>query len=220
MKKSIKLIFKIVAGALFLVVIVVSGMIMFLSFDRRDAFSIINADFTNYEYLKNSDLLRTSGTDKVALANRYNVYSHRLVEGSGIIIGYREYSNGSFFRIDDEYFSKLTIWIPELPKEFPETYNFSDVNSIKAIYTKGGSAWPGSACAGYITSGTLRLEKMGSKYSAETIGSVNVSGSIISSNKCKPRNIHLNFNYDQIQYSELTPWLGLEGNHPYQETYR
>jgi len=145
MKKSIKLIFKIVAGALFLVVIVVSGMIMFLSFDRRDAFSIINADFTNYEYLKNSDLLRTSGTDKVALANRYNVYSHRLVEGSGIIIGYREYSNGSFFRIDDEYFSKLTIWIPELPKEFPETYNFSDVNSIKAIYTKGGSAWPGSA---------------------------------------------------------------------------
>lgn len=218
--KIIRLILKAV-GVLFLIlVVVIAGATYYASMDKVDTFYVMGAQFKGYDYLTALDKRLANKGDRLGLREEMNVYVHRISQGVGLVVGYRWYSNGDLMSIDDERFKKLTIWLSEFPKEFPIKFNFSDEKKIKAAYTTGSSAWPRSACSGYIKSGTLVMDGSGSLISVKINGNLIPVASRTHGNYCQEQDLDMEFSASEIEFSELTPWMGLAGDHPYAETYR
>lgn len=189
---------------------------IYISIDKEDSFHIKGAEFSNFNYLVELDKKLKMKDAPLHVKGDVNVYIHRLSKGKGFILAYRWFSSGDTMIIDDEVFEKLTIWLKDLPASFPINYDFTTTNNIKAAYTSGGSAWPKHNCSGYIESGKMTLDKFGDSYSVKISGTVYPAGS----SYCEEKEIDLEFFTKEIKFSELTTWLGLEGEHPYDETYR
>ena len=218
--KIFKAILAFIGGLFLFSSLAIVGLEIYASIDKQDTFYLKNAQFSNFDYLTDLDKEIESKGDLPALREEMNVYVHRLSEGTGSVFAYRWYTNGDAMTIDDERFKKITIWISSLPKSFPANYEFDSEKIIKAAYTSGGSAWPSTACSGYIKSGAMSLYKSGSTYTVRIKGTVYPSGSGSYGDYCKEQEIEYEFSASEIEFSELTPWLGLKGNHPYAETYR
>src|SRR3546814_3275005 len=77
---------------------------------------------------------------------------------------HRFYSPGGALTIDDEVFEKLTIWFKS---SRPESGAITIDSSVVVVHTKGGSAWPQSACSGIIESGQIRITPKGRSRSEE-----------------------------------------------------
>lgn len=217
--KIFKVILKTVGGLLLLLVLAIAALGIYASIDKRDMFYLKNAEFSNFNYLFDLDKKIENNDEIAALREEVNVYVHRLSKGNGLILAYRFYTNGTM-AIDDEGFTKITIWLAKAPESFPATFDFSSKQNIKAAYTAGGSAWPRHACSGYIESGTVSVREYGSSYIVKIIGTVYPAGSSSVGDYCKQQEIDYEFTASQLQFSDLTPWLGLKGEHPYDETYR
>lgn len=219
--KFITTIFKIIGFLLLLMVMASAAILIYKTIDKVDAFYVKNADFSNYEHLSNLDAKLISTDNNSESSEDLSVYVHRLSKSAGTVIAYRWYSNGNTLITDDELFEKLTIWIPSLPETYPVTLDFSDTKSIKAVYTEGGSAWPSNACSGYLKSGRLTLSKRNSSIDVSVEGIIFSAGSNHSKGYCKnKRELNIQFSLHKIDFSELTPWLGLKGDYQEQETFR
>lgn len=117
--------------------------------------------------------------------------------------------------LDDEIFKKITIWIPELKEG---TYPFAE-GKIVAYFTKGGSAWPETSCGGVILNGILEIYEV-------TNGAAKIR---ISSNvNCTHKNgrgqqqveIDETYKLSNLDFEDISPWIGKKGDHVYRETYR
>ncbi|MBK8285376.1 MAG: hypothetical protein IPK97_11130 [Ahniella sp.] len=142
------------------------------------------------------------------------LYAHRITAGSGLVLAYRWYTPGSVFTIDDEGFEKLTVWLPDQQAIEASVLDISSP-SVLVVYTRGGAAWPKSACSGWLTSGTVRLEEKGSAIL------VDVSGELRAASGTCPPEVKKVFSTAALgDIERLTPWLGAKGRHPYDESYR
>ncbi|MGY5452555.1 hypothetical protein ACVFI8_16660 [Agarivorans sp. MS3-6] len=218
--KIFKVVLKVVGRVFILLILAIAALEIYASIDKQDTFFLKNAQFSNFDYLTNLDKKLQSKDDLSTLREEMNVYVHRLSKGDGFILAYRWYTNGNTMTIDDEGFKKITIWIPGLPTSFPANYEFISGQNIKAAYTSGGSAWPRAACSGYIESGLMSLNKSGASYTVKIKGKVYPAGSSSFGDYCKEQEIDYEFSASELKFSKLSPWLGLEGDHPYAETYR
>src|SRR3546814_18515967 len=95
------------------------------------------------------------------------LFAHRLAPGQGTIVAHRFYSPGGALTIDDEVFEKLTIWFKS---SRPESGAITIDSSVVVVHTKGGSAWPQSACSGIIESGKIRITPKGRSFQVVEIG--------------------------------------------------
>ncbi|KAA3639960.1 MAG: hypothetical protein DWP92_03880 [Armatimonadetes bacterium] len=144
---------------------------------------------------------------------------HHVVPGQRIVLGYRWYSPGSLAAIDDEGFEKITIELsPELlSSPGPKAVEFPSRGHL--AYTRGGSAWPRSACYGIAKSGSVTLSHITKKGAAVAIQAT-VEPIRESGDRCDPVELNREFEVQTTAYGNLTPWLGIAGDYPSAETYR
>ncbi|SOD50587.1 hypothetical protein SAMN06296416_101196 [Pseudoxanthomonas wuyuanensis] len=180
---------------------------------RVDGFFIQNAVFAVPAYLSKLDAL----PEKDAAPNRTSMglFAHRLAAGTGTIFAYRFYSPGRLLTVDDEAFEKVTIWFDQ-PLPVTGTTPISD--SVVVVHTKGGSAWPQSACSGVMTSGSIQVSPNGDAFD------VSISGDLIQAGSrnpqwCNQQYLEISFKATEISLASLTPWLGRAGDHPYAESH-
>ncbi len=144
---------------------------------------------------------------------------HNVLPGQHTVLGYRWYSPGSLNAIDDEGFEKISIEIsPEmLPLPGPTAVELPSQGHL--AYTRGGAAWPRSACYGIATAGSVTLSHV-----AENRATVSIQATVEpireSGDHCDPVELDRDFEAETIEYRALTPWLGIAGDHPYAETHR
>ncbi|MEJ2404033.1 MAG: hypothetical protein P8171_07045 [Candidatus Thiodiazotropha sp.] len=218
--KIFKAILKIIGLLLLVLALAFFALDIYSSIDKQDTFYLRNAQFSDFDYLSNF-YKKLENKDEIEVPReRMNIYVHRLSKGKGLILAYRWYTNGDTMIVDDESFKKITIWLAKSPASFPVKYDFSSKQNIKGAYTSGGSAWPRSACSGYIESGTMTLTESGSSYAVKIKATVYPAGSSLFRDYCKEQKIDYEFSASELEFSDLTPWLGLKGEHPYAETYR
>ena len=214
----------VAAGAI--LAIVATGYWMFFSNfsalrrDGTDTFYVLNASFDDPEYLYELDGRLTEENAFDVLNKTPSVYAHRLKPGEGAVFAYRWYTDGDFLTHDDEGFEKITVWLPEIPSESVSRLDLSDRNSVLAVYTKGGSAWPSSACSGYLNAGHLTVRKSDNRFVVTLAGTLSPMALPIFRELCKPRYVAKYFEATELKFDELTTWLGKPGEHPYAETYR
>ncbi len=215
--RIIWLVLKAIVLLCLLLIVIVAGFTFYMSFDRTDTFYVKDTQFSNFNYLYELDEELKKEED-LRLYDGKNVYVHRLARGQGTVYGYRWYSNGTT-NIDDETFKKLTIWVADGSESHSLKFDLSNQEQVKIAYTAGGSAWPDSNCSGYFTSGLLLLEKAGSNVSVTVKGMVTPVASR-SYDYCGEQEIVIEFSAGEIAFSQLSPWLGIKGEHPYDETHR
>ena len=174
-----------------------------------DTFHLGSAQLADQRYLQ-----EFPSRQKQFAGEALGLYAHRVVPGSGLILAYRWYSPGGMFISDDEHFEKVTIWVPAERISGAREYEVSR-SPISVVFSRGGSAWPRAACSGWLKSGTVRLEPRGSEMFVEVSGILDVA-----SGQC-PSEIAIDFRTRALSdFSMLTPWLGTQGAHPYEESYR
>ena len=176
---------------------------------HTDTFYLRDAALSDQTYLQDFEAReRDFGREALGL------YAHRLGPGSGLVLGYRWYSPGSIFTIDDERFEKITV-------------RFSDANavenrsfvlpspSVSVIFTRGGSAWPAAACSGWLSSGSIHIKPSGTRLLVEVSGALTPA-----TGECPSEVSHSFWSAPLSGFADLTPWLGAKGDHPYNESYR
>ena len=200
-----------VVAVIGLAALLLGGLFVYNSIDRTDTFVLLDARFENPQFLGPLQERADRNED-------FHVYAHRLSEGAGVIVGYRFYSNGTT-AIDDEHYRKATLWIPDPPSQPSFDVPFGGNAKAVLVFSRGGSAWPEAGCSGYGT-GLARVERHGQRYKIHITASISPAGRTVFPDACKLEAIDLAFEAYELRHSALTPWLGLRGKHPYDETYR
>lgn len=216
--KIIRIILKITGSLVSIIVISFIGLNIYVSIDKVDTFYVQDSKFMNYQYLLWLDQQLVREKSYSALRDEVSAYVHRIAKGSGTVFGYRSYTNGTM-AIDDEGFEKLTVWVSEFPSKLPLDIGLEG-GGVRAAYTTGGSAWPRAACSGYLVDGSVSFEKSGSSIKIAIDAVFKPAGSRALGDYCKEKSFDHEFTASKIEFSSLTPWLGLKGDHPYAETYR
>jgi hypothetical protein len=201
------------AISLVIVAALSSCAIMGQSTARNDGFLVHDAALADPDYLSELDRRRESGA--VADRSSMGLFAHRLSPGQGTIVAHRLYSPGGALTIDDEVFEKLTIWFKS---SRPESGAIAIDSSVVVVHTKGGSAWPQSACSGIIESGQIRITPKGSDFQVVVTGAIVPTGNRHPA-WCAQDSIDISFTASERPLASLTPWLGTAGDHPYEESY-
>src|SRR3546814_9924434 len=92
------------------------------------------------------------------------------------------------------------------------------VQTCAVPISKGGSAWPQSACSGIIESGQIRITPKGRSFQVVVTGAIVHSGNRHPA-WCTQDSIDISFTASERPFASLTPWLGTAGDHPYEESY-
>lgn len=190
--------------------LLVAAAAVWLVSRRVDTFVLVDAALVDPRFSTSPAQMRNRGTP-MAL-RPFAVRAHRLRHGQGTIYGYRAFDRGEWLAIDDETYRKLTLWTVDPIPEHETRWRLGDDRRIVAIYTRGGSAWPGRACTGRMTQGTLRVRPRWRGVRVEVHGRIDAP--------CADREIAVSFDASPLDFDALTPWLGLPAEHPYAETYR
>lgn len=180
---------------------------------RSDGILVHGAALADPDYL--SELDARSGNEAVLDRSSMGLFAHRLAPGQGAIVAHRFYSPGGAFTVDDEVFEKLTIWFKS---SRPEPGAIAIDNSVVVVHTKGGSAWPQSACSGIVESGQIIITPEGSAFQVAVTGDIVRSGNR-HPEWCTQDNVDITFTASERPFASLTPWLGIAGDHPYEESY-
>jgi hypothetical protein len=216
-RRTVKTLLVSVAAAIGVLALLAAGLVSYATTDKRDGFVLQNAELSAPGYLQrlaslNPDTQSRNGEE-------FPVYVHRLKRGSGTIFGYRAYSPGKFSAIDDETYRKITVWIagaiPTSPIEIP----VGDDARSRLVFSDGASAWSRSGCSGNGTSGTIRVQPHRGYFTITISADITPVGNAVV-NRCVPERVDVTFKAKEMAFKDLTPWLGIEGQHPYHETYR
>lgn len=145
----------------------------------------------------------------------FPVYMHRIAEGSGTIIAYRWFNEGSRGALDDEIYAKLTVYLPSVEVG---RYEFSKSPGLRGYYSREASAWRRSGCGGEIERGyieILQVEK--SVIKADVHTDVHCQ----RSHEMPSDEIEIDFQYSftELSFEKVTPWIGKQGGHYYSESY-
>jgi len=207
-----------VSAAAGIIVLLFVGLVVYGATDKEDTFLLHDAEFADATFLQR---LAAEDPEEAHRHGNFSVYSHRLKRGTGTAIGFRTYSPGSFSVIDDESYRKITVWIANAGSGSSLEVPLGDDSRARLVVTQGGSAWPGIECTRVATAGFVRVEPLG-KRSKVTIHADAMRAQPISSRRCAAdgERLDLSFVAKEIGFDDLTPWLGREGRHPYDETYR
>ncbi len=204
------------AATVGVIVLVLGALVAYAARDKEDTFALADAEFADVGYLQR---LASQDDAQSRRDGNFSVYAHRLKRGTGTVFGFRAYSPGRFAVIDDETYRKITVWIagaiPTSAIEVP----LGDDSRSRLVVSDGGSAWPRSACSRVATAGILRVQRTNGRFRI-TIRANTIAAGKITPIKCDAEKVDLTFEAQEIVVDDLTPWLGLEGRHPYDETYR
>lgn len=220
-RRIVKTVLWSLAAIVGLLVLLIGGRFAYLAIDKEDTFVLQNSELDNANYLRT---IESSAGDATGDNRRFNhpehvpVYAHRLKRGVGTIFAHRFYSDGDVLTIDDEEYRKVTVWIAGALPRSAIDLPLDDASKCLLVSAHSGSAWPQAGCAGYATSGTVRVEPSGRHFKITINGEVTPAGN--ANDWCGMEKVDLTFKAKEIAFEELTPWLGVAGRHPYSETYR
>lgn len=141
---------------------------------------------------------------------------HRLKPGRGLVLGYRAFSPGNAWIIDDESYDKLTIWLPQGISTASKAFDLAK-DPVVVTLSSGSSAWSQHGCSGYVDSGRLHVEQKSGGYAVLLRGEFKPKA---SPEHCKPWPIEREFSAWPIAFEALTPWLGGPATADGMETYR
>jgi len=216
-KRILKMVLIVTASVVALAVVAVGGLFAYTAIDKEDRFYLVDAEPSDPDYLFTLD----ADSEKSSLdRERFGFAVHRLKRGMGVVFGYRFYSSGSVTVIDDELYRKVTIWIQSGAPQSQTELNLRDRAKAIVMFSRGASAWPRNDCSGYVSSGSLRVEHRGARYAVSVHGQLEPHGNSEVWKNCIPQRVDVEFEARQRSFDQLTPWLGLPGSHPYDETYR
>lgn len=215
-RRLVKAILLSIAGVVGFVINVILVGLIFASIDKRDSFVLRNASFEDANYLRRPDLNEEQKSYNPS--EPLPIYAHRLKRGSGTIFAWRFYSNGQLWIIDDESYQKLTIWIADRAPSSSTTIPLGDHSRAVLIFSHGGSAWPRSECCGYGTAGSITITPSGRRFTIAIHAQITPVGT--RSIGCANKTVDRTFKAKEIAFESLTPWLGIAGRHPYDESYR
>jgi hypothetical protein len=182
--------------------------------DKHDGFFIRNAALADEHYLAGLESLPAG--DRASDWSAMGVFAHRVAAGQGAVLAYRAYSPGGLMVMDDESFEKVTVWFKHGMPAVGTTR--IDGDTVVVVRTRGGSAWPRSACSGVLTEGTIDLAKRRNGFRATIQGALAQRGNRNPA-ECMRDRLDVSFEVSEIGLAELTPWLGNKGGHPYDESY-
>ena len=77
-----------------------------------------------------------------------------------------------------------------------------------------------SECSRCGTSGTVKVEPIGRRFKITIHAEVTPVDNAQAHYECGTERVDLTFTAKEIAFENLTPWLGLAGRQPYDETYR
>ncbi len=195
---------------------VLVGLVLYGSRDRDHDFYLLHAELRDREHLEKLDK-DTQKDDYRWEAFGYQV--HRLMAGRGLVIAHRHYSSGEAFLIDDETYSKLTIWLAEdVPLTGKRVLKTPEMALV--VYSSGGSAWPRNDCSGHLQ-GSVELTPVTRGIDVRVNGTFSPSGARKLGDYCKPHDVSLRFLARPARLPDLTAWDGNASGspHPYDETY-
>ena len=221
---NLGVLFKSVLKAIGIVAILltfaVGTLFAYSAIDKEDCFYVTGAELQDPNWLR---VVESYQDVQFRERRKYaTVYSHRIRAGKGTVFGYRFYSNGDVLAVDDEVYEKLTVWISDVVPSDRLEFDLSDGARVSAVYTKGGSAWPDHSCAGFVSSGTVTLERRGAEIEVHVFGAFSPIADRARgvSKYCQPWKFDKTFVASSLPVTNITTWLGKAGNHAYDETYR
>jgi len=187
---------------------------------KVDSFFLENAAISNLNYhsmLKNS----ISEDSKLQPDDTFVITGHRIEEGDGVVIGYREFASGMIPLTDQATFEKLTIYLPLSLWINKKEISLAD-EGIIAFWSNGASNFPGkSGCFGYASSGKVYISSVTNN---EAHIDLNATFDLFSpggwSGDCGKFSLHRKIALRKMIVSSLTPWDGSIGNHIYDESIR
>lgn len=140
------------------------------------------------------------------------VTGHRLTEGKGVVISFRNYKRGKLFYTDQGDFEKITIALPSgLPENKGEIKLGIGTDTI-VFYSTGSSAFPGrSGCFGYAEEGSILFEVLKSKKISAQIVFKSDLKSPGRWKDCSSVIITRAIIFKPKLVSDLTPWEGSIG---------
>jgi hypothetical protein len=214
---------RIFAGFVCLAILCFVALMVYRSVPRTDTFYVINADFAEPAFFaKLQAELQHSDQERAFLARHElpTVFAHRIVAGTNTVIAYRWFTPGSPLVIDDEGFEKITVSLPSVTPQGLFEGKIVPNGPVVAIVTRGGSAWPQRACSWRVEDGTVSIEVKGSSYDVHVTGRLKAEPpSMSKASNCTQEILDKRFEAKRLSLSEVTPWLGKQGDHPYAETY-
>lgn len=195
-------------------VLVLSILLVGCAGSRSDTFLVNQAALVSHSVVTVDPNLRFDPDRSYAA-----LVIHNVVPGQRTVLGYRWYSPGSLSAIDDEGFEKITIELSPDLMTAPGPTAIELPAQGHLAYTRGGSAWPRSACYGMAKAGSVTVSHVTAKGSVVSVRAM-VEPIRETGDRCDPVELNREFDVAVIAYRELTPWLGIAGDHPYAETYR
>lgn len=135
------------------------------------------------------------------------------------MIGYRWYSPGRINILDDERFEKITIELDRDALSSSSPVALELPTQAHLAYTRGGAAWPRSACYGIAKNGSVTLGELSKKRVTVSIRAT-IEPIRETGGRCDDVEFDREFEAKRLAFPDLTPWLGLAGEHPCSETYR
>ena len=205
---------QLVAAAVLLAALAVLVLVLRLTWDREDGFFVAGAQLADPEHL---DKLRPKPAEAVRPAE-VGVIAHRIVAGSGTVIGHRAYSAGEFYIVDDETYSKATVWLAGPLPASGLSVALGDPAQVRVLLSRGLSAWPARDCSGVVQDGRLSVKRKGAALHVMLLGVFEPRTG--AAPDCVREPVELQFEAGALTLDQLTPWLGRAGEHPYAETYR
>jgi hypothetical protein len=179
----------------------------------EDGFFIDGAALANPDYLAGIDARPVEPWDDSTLG----LFAHRVSAGTGTVVGYRAYSPGKRMLSDDESFEKVTLWFKQGPLPAGTTQIHDD--TVVVVHTRGGSAWPRSACSAVVVNGSIDIARQGEGVDVRVRGDLARRGNR-HPQWCEQARLDVSFSASAMPLASLTPWLGSAGAHPYDESYR
>ncbi|NLR74889.1 hypothetical protein [Leeia aquatica] len=199
--------------------------LVYLSCNRTDSFHIKYAQLAEVAsqprpmHQQGSQHASRTDGNTTSRTEGFGFMLHHIRAGQGGILAYRKFDPGRGLTIEDENYTKLTVWLPDGLPATPMTVALTPQSRIQAIYSQGGSAWPENDCTISLTQGRLQITPDGNQFDVAYQGNVALQPDV--GPECDELStLQLTFTTSPLSFSELTPWLGRPGADLYNETYR
>jgi hypothetical protein len=148
-------------GLIVLIVVLYFSIRIYDSFEHETAVFYRNAEFVDFNFLKNLDEqikeFDNKHLFKRLLRKTPARNAHEYQKGEGNLFLYHWKSPNDWNISDEETFAKISFWIAGSLDKGVTVFNLKDNNEIKAIYTKGSVVWKTRNCSWLIDDGDITV---------------------------------------------------------------